>query len=879
MFQQDRIFNPNEGLTAEEGGQINNNMKIRITGMPEQENMAYGGQTKYGLDLNRKSVQVDPRQSPFDSVSSMLTAVPRDEANIEAEGGETVYGDLDGDGALEHMKIEGARHTNGGVPLNVPEGSFVFSDTKKMKIKDSKVLSHFGKSYKKGGITPADIAKQYDINKYKAIVDDPDADQLSKATAQLMIKNYQKKLGELAMLQESMKGFPGGMPEVASKSGVKMPQAAYGGYLPKFQSDQLPGQVSSGNVDPRWIYAQSMLPQINVPTVAPISSSAFTYNPMLGRPDGGGLMGSIRTAMNASVPNFSSIGVNTATTGSPSRTVARNNSSGNQPANDVQFQSKRGENWYSTENYDKLRQLYFQPENDELRKRVYENYVAANQSQGLPVLGEHEFHNNFMEMQRGNYGLGRKYATDPSKLKGGDWDKSKGQRYRNEMAALNSGLAEGEPGYTTLEGNNVGDAQQAAISLQQVLTDPNLDPELKKNFGQYVNLSFTGRGNHYVTVNGKKYAISQRDNIAGDDTVNTILELTKDPGKKEDPGTVSGVKCETIDGKKQVTRKSFKDAAAMAAEGYTDASQESAVVQACVEPEVPGKTKVPPPPYRAPLPGLLNHAANMMYGPRKYMPFSPDLYFKPRQLALEDWQAQAQNLQQNYNSAAGTLGNFQPGNALASNLSFMAGQAADNIGQAIAGTTGRNVDRFNQYATQETQRKDAVDQYNVANRKDLWDKNQITNQQYDNAMRRYIAGVADSYRGNIWEPRSKWAMTNAVNRYFNVDPRTGRTYFTNNGLGTSDLGAYSATAGNWESLRGDYDKMRKHFPNITEDQYLRMRKGNMIDTDEDGYPNRTFYPQYGAASYIPMYNAPHNLPFYGHRPMTQEEYLAAGYGV
>jgi len=68
---------------------------------------------------------------------------------------------------------------------------------------------------KKGGYTPAEIAKRYDLNKYKAIIEDETSDELSKNTAQLMVANYTKKLSALAVAQEQMKGFPQGMPAVA----------------------------------------------------------------------------------------------------------------------------------------------------------------------------------------------------------------------------------------------------------------------------------------------------------------------------------------------------------------------------------------------------------------------------------------------------------------------------------------------------------------------------------------------------------------------------------------------------------------------------------------------------------------------------------------
>ena len=194
---------------------INNNMKIRITGGPKQ--MAYGGQSGYGFDLGQRNTYSAMSQNPYEESSKTLGPVPREEANVEAEEGETVYGDIDKDGQREHMVIGGKKHTQGGTPLNVPEGSFIFSDTKKMRIKDPEVLSFFSLKPIKEGYTPAEIAKRYDVNKYKAILQDPLADGIKKRTAQLMMENYEKKLGYLALIQESMKGFPQGLPKIAEE--------------------------------------------------------------------------------------------------------------------------------------------------------------------------------------------------------------------------------------------------------------------------------------------------------------------------------------------------------------------------------------------------------------------------------------------------------------------------------------------------------------------------------------------------------------------------------------------------------------------------------------------------------------------------------------
>ena len=153
---------------------------------------------------------------PKAKVNSTLNAVPRDEANLEAEHGETAVGNLNGNGIPSQKRIVGKRHYEGGVPLNLPEGTFIYSDTNSMKIKDPALLKMFGKGGSTKPFTPADLAKQYDIDKYTAILKDPDSDVIEKKTAEIMIRNYNMKLGALALAQESKKGFPQGIPGVAA---------------------------------------------------------------------------------------------------------------------------------------------------------------------------------------------------------------------------------------------------------------------------------------------------------------------------------------------------------------------------------------------------------------------------------------------------------------------------------------------------------------------------------------------------------------------------------------------------------------------------------------------------------------------------------------
>lgn len=209
--------------------------KIRIKTAPS---MAYGGQTpNYALDLGQRQFTDFQQEDDQTQINNTLQEVPRYMANIEAEQGETALGDFNQDGNLEHMKIGGKRHSQGGTPLNVPEGTFIFSDTKAMRL-GGQDLAMFGKTVdSKKKYTPAQLAKQYDLQKYQSILDDPYADNISKRTAEMMIANNQKKLGQLAMVQESKKGFPAGIPDIAMplmQAGQEQQNVAYGGFiLPK----------------------------------------------------------------------------------------------------------------------------------------------------------------------------------------------------------------------------------------------------------------------------------------------------------------------------------------------------------------------------------------------------------------------------------------------------------------------------------------------------------------------------------------------------------------------------------------------------------------------------------------------------------------------
>jgi hypothetical protein len=223
--------------------------KVIITKLPKAQS---GLEAKQGLNSRVAPwFSSGSMSAPSISVNKTIKAVPRDQANIEAEKGEVAMLPTKS-GIPDTYRIGGQRHHSGGTPLAVPPKTFIYSDTKDMRIKDKEMLEQFGMGGD-GPYTPADIAKKYDVNKFKKILLDPDTDKIMRDTAEKMIVNYNLKLGKLALLQESMKGFPQGVPEVAvaymesmkinpaefiqgpeAGEDAQEPQARYGGNIMKY---------------------------------------------------------------------------------------------------------------------------------------------------------------------------------------------------------------------------------------------------------------------------------------------------------------------------------------------------------------------------------------------------------------------------------------------------------------------------------------------------------------------------------------------------------------------------------------------------------------------------------------------------------------------
>ena len=248
--------------------------KVEVTEEPRYEVMIEDlPQAKTGMQVNyslfNKLAAVgggaDMNMSePNRTATKTITRVPREAANLEAEGGETVL-TFDPTGFPLFYTIKGPRHHSGGVPLNLPDDSFIFSDTKEMIIRDCTILKMFNKACNKKGFTPAALSKQFDINRYRNILQDPNTDQITRNTAESMVKKYVVKLGALSLAQESMKGFPQGIPVVAKPymdaNGISendiLPEEAP---APEMAMQQGQGQMSPTDQMPPDQYAGEQMP-------------------------------------------------------------------------------------------------------------------------------------------------------------------------------------------------------------------------------------------------------------------------------------------------------------------------------------------------------------------------------------------------------------------------------------------------------------------------------------------------------------------------------------------------------------------------------------------------------------------------------------------
>ena len=179
--------------------------------------MAHGGTTgdqsfNYSLQTVPTSLIGDQVNKDGDKkVRYSLGSVDRDLANLEAEGGETVLTDLNDKGQFGLYNITGPSHDDGGVPMRLPDQSFIFSRDPSMEIEPQVLADAFGINTSKS-MTPAQVSRKFQLNEYNVRVSDSNSDNITVDTAETMLDKNKMSLSKLAFIQESTKRFADGVP-------------------------------------------------------------------------------------------------------------------------------------------------------------------------------------------------------------------------------------------------------------------------------------------------------------------------------------------------------------------------------------------------------------------------------------------------------------------------------------------------------------------------------------------------------------------------------------------------------------------------------------------------------------------------------------------
>lgn len=424
----------------------------------------------------------DKFSDPDLSVRKTLQPVPRDKANLEAEKGETVFGDTNFDGIPEHFTVGGQKHYNGGTPLNLPAHTFIFSDDKDLKVKDEGMLREFGKSPRgRKGYTPADLAKQYDINDYRRILQDPESDDIQRKTAEMMISNYNLKLGKLSLLQESKKGFPDGIPQVA-----------------------IPFITTTG-IDPE-LFVTGTPDAKGKPTISPELYAKLTGRKQKGVFQDGGFVAPtlappVLTPMEVVDPPLADLRPKGPSLGDPSFAAS----------------------------YASMQQLLNNPANTALRKAIYEDYKKKMPDSDLT---EGQVIDNFLEAQRQIYAIQAANKDNPDALRGKDWDrggKNKNAVYNQTASSL---------GMTPLSEDQIKSFQAVYQSLQDLSGTDEFKPLLgSMAFGMGpIGLSDQQR---------KNQAVSPIDGIFGNTTVGQMA-IVAQPQQQTKPAEQKTTPTDTL---------------------------------------------------------------------------------------------------------------------------------------------------------------------------------------------------------------------------------------------------------------------------------------------------------------------------------------------
>ncbi len=169
------------------------------------------------------------------------------------------------------QQFDGPSHAQGGIPVNIPNGTQIFSD--RLKLPGSKK-------------TIAKEAEAFKTDKEDKILSDKKSTKLAKSTADLVSKFKQQKLDELFQAQEAFKMSK--VSKYAEKLGVNLPennQFRMGGKKCYPNGGmKLPKYANGNSNDPTWNWQYST-PDINYPAQVPTFTVPGTPTDQLTTPN------------------------------------------------------------------------------------------------------------------------------------------------------------------------------------------------------------------------------------------------------------------------------------------------------------------------------------------------------------------------------------------------------------------------------------------------------------------------------------------------------------------------------------------------------------------------------------------------------------------
>lgn len=671
------------------------------------------------------------------STNDTLSGVPREFANIEAEKGE-VLSILDKDGLPATYKVGGKRHSEGGTPLNVEPNNFIFSDTAKMKIKDKEVLKQFGETKAK---TPAEIAKKYNINHFRKVLEDPTSDNLQKETAEKMIANYNLQLGKLALAQESIKGFPNGIPQIAlpymamngldpnmilpsfeqesKQMGVQKPYKKGGVVIPMIFQDgaEIQGPYRQDYInallgatpEPPVIKPDSFIPAPNIPTrgnlVLPPAAGYYTNPPV--------------------TPQTPNVPTTTKKQETPKKAVNRNYTPTSIP------------NIFTTPNQEDTSFEY-------LPKQV----GATATSVATPPTSKQE---------------ATKGITTPTSLPKGESRKS---NYFYTQEFLKAYTENANVGYKPeVPYTHSDDSKFTRPSLQH--QDPN-----KRVFGDE---DWTTGQNWEDFTKRHQWFLKDHPDFDPEDPQDVRAFQTAYNAKAKEYG---------------LPEYFFGDSEGTGVDGkfgeHTWATPGfNPIEKPAVKKEIEKKaSEIPFEQLQVPnmqeypdnwwAQDVINTwgAARDLNSINKYLPWAPQLDpYLPTPVFYDPNRELAANAEQ-ANIATQGVGAFAGPQMLSARTSQIQGSAAKNAADISARYNNQNVGVANQFETTKT---GILNQYNLANAQiatDLYDKTTVANQQYDNAKRDARAKLREQYVNAITN-RATTAVLNRMYPQYAIDPATG----------------------------------------------------------------------------------------------------------